>query len=228
MKKGLANPVLHEIRSPNPTPPRVGLKTPYNTYAQSIEGMAESGYNRNSNKLRQLQEDASTLALSGRPNPDYNSKRFYGLFGRDAVNEPQKAMSHAVSEQRKATEMLRRGNTNRRLDAKMTKKTNIHKASYINGLGGSGIPQDMVVQPKKGRRYKGMPDTSMSIVSKQATVKKRGAIKKDGWDFWNKPKSTLSTGPMEAAKAGQQIRINTPNLGKNNTKFQAELAQQVF
>ena len=202
MKKGLANPVLHEIRSPNPTPPRVGLKTPYNTYAQSIEGMAESGYNRNSNKLRQLQEDASTLALSGRPNPDYNSKRFYGLFGRDAVNEPQKAMSHAVSEQRKATEMLRHGNTNRRLDAKMTKKTNIHKASYSNALGGSGIPQDMVVQPKKGRRYKGMPDTSMSIVSKQATVKKRGAIKKDNWDFWNKPKSTLSTGPMEAAKAG--------------------------
>ena len=57
-KKGLINPVLHEIRSPNPPSTRVsGLKY-QNDYPKSIEGMAGVGYNRNSNDLRQLNQQA--------------------------------------------------------------------------------------------------------------------------------------------------------------------------
>jgi hypothetical protein len=58
--------------------------------------------------------------------------------------------------------------------------------------------------------------TKMYAKTETPTRQKRGAIQKDGWDFWNKPKPiapSLSTGPMEAAKAGQQIRINTQAQG---------------
>lgn len=168
VKKGLVNPTLHEIRSANQTPTRTAIKYAPSTYAQSIDGMTGTGYNRNSNKLRQLQEDATTLATGGRPNPEHNNKRFYGLFGITATNEPQKAMTMTQRAQRNINQSLRTGHSNRRMA-----KSAIQKGSYSNSfVSGSAVDPNLIVQPKKGRRFKGQT-TGMTIVSKRAkTIRK--------------------------------------------------------
>jgi hypothetical protein len=162
MKKGLVNPVIHEIRSARPNATRVPVKHSYNTYAQSIDGMAGTGYNRNENKLRQLQNDAKGMSIGGRPNPEKNEKRFYGLYGTNAVNEPQKAMTSMQRKMRENNEILRHGNANRRIGKSQSL---FQKEAYANALGGSGIANDMVVAPKKGRRFKGQTE-GLSIVNK--------------------------------------------------------------
>jgi len=168
VKKGLVNPVLHEIRRANPSPTRTSIKYAPSTYQQSIDGMSGTGYNRNSNKLRQLQEDATTLATGGRPNPEHNNKRFYGLFGITATNEPQKAMTMIQRAQRNINQSLRTGHSNRRVT-----KSAIQKGSYSNSfVSGSAVDPNMIVQPKKGRRFKGQT-TGMTLVSKRAkTIRK--------------------------------------------------------
>ena len=123
-KKGLINPVLHEIRSPNPPSTRVsGLKY-QNDYPKSIEGMAGVGYNRNSNDLRELNQQATTTAIGARSNPEYSTNRFTGLYGREALNEPQKYTSDFDSKIKQKIEMLRHGNENRRFGKRNTMKKN--------------------------------------------------------------------------------------------------------
>lgn len=168
LKKGLVNPTLHAIRQANPARTRQAIKYPPSTYAQSVEGMAGTGYNRDSNKLRQLQEDATTLSTGGRPNPEHNNKRFYGLFGLSAVNEPQKAMTMTQRQQRLINQSFRQGHANRRIA-----KSAIQKSSYSNSfVSGAAVDPNMIVQPKKGRRFKGQT-MGMSLVSKRAkTIRK--------------------------------------------------------
>lgn len=169
LKKGLVNPTLHEIRRANPTPTRQSVKYAPSTYAQSVAGMAGSGRNRNSDKLRQLMEDASTLSTGGRPNPEHNDKRFYGLFGQSAINEPQKSMSKLQLQQRQIKQDLREGHANRRV----AKSSSLKKGSYGNVfVSGASVDPMMIVQPKKGRRFKGQT-MGMTLVSKRAkTIRK--------------------------------------------------------
>jgi len=170
MKKSLVNPVIHEIRSANPQKPRFSTESTINSsnkYQNSIDGMAGVGYNRDSNKLRQLQQDASTIATGARPNPEKNEKRFMGLFGNDVFNEPQKTMSSEDLQMRQNSEMLRHGNTNRRFG----KSNSVKKSSYENGIAGAGYSGEIVVTPKKGRPYKGQPN-SLPLVSKRQKLNK--------------------------------------------------------
>lgn len=169
-KKGLINPVLHEIRSPNPPSTRVsGLKY-QNDYPKSIERMAGVGYNRNSNDLRELNQQATTTAIGARSNPDYSTHRFTGLYGREALNQPQKYTSAFDSKMKQKIELLRHGNENRRFGKRKTMK----KSSYENGIAGGGYSGEIIVTPKRGRPYKGQPN-SLPLVSK------RQKIKKDDW-----------------------------------------------
>jgi len=174
LKKGLVNPVLHEIRQANPAPTRKSVKYSTSTYPDSVQGMAGQGYNRNSNKLRQLMEDASTLATGGRPNPEHNAKRFYGLYGQSAVNEPQKSMTQARTMQREINQSLRSGHSNRRVA-----KSSLKKASYNNVfVSGSAVDPNVIVQPKKGRRFKGQT-TGMMLVSKRAKLLNKNTSNKN-------------------------------------------------
>jgi len=170
MKKSLINPVIHEIRNVNPPKTRFPIINSTNTfdnYQNSIDGMAGVGYNRDSNKLRQLQQDASSIATGARPNPEKNEKRFMGLFGNDVFNEPQKTMSSEDLQMRQNLEMLRHGNANRRFG----KSNSVKKSSYENGIAGAGYSGEIIVTPKKGRPYKGQPD-SLPLVSKRQKIKK--------------------------------------------------------
>jgi hypothetical protein len=161
MKKGLINPVLHTIRSANQPSTRYSMPIPQNTYTQSIENMAGSGYNKNSKKLRTLYDDAKGIAIGARPNPETNEKRFWGLYGQQANTKPYQAVAEENNYMRQNIDGLRYGNTNRRF----AKNANIKKESYYNTLGG-GYDPDIVVQPKKGRPYKGQPD-SLPLIAKR-------------------------------------------------------------
>ncbi len=189
MKKSLVNPVIHEIRSANPQKPRYAVENINNSsnkYQNSIDGMAGIGYNRDSNKLRQLQQDASTIATGARPNPEKNEKRFMGLFGNDVFNEPQKTMSSEDLQMRQNSEMLRHGNTNRRIG----KSNSFKKSSYENGIAGAGYSGEIVVTPKKGRPYKGQPN-SLPLVSKRGKLNKAEGdplTPSDPESFWDKAK----------------------------------------
>ncbi|NCA22889.1 MAG: hypothetical protein EBS86_17405, partial [Crocinitomicaceae bacterium] len=133
-------------------------------------GMAGVGYNRNSNDLRQLNQQATTTAIGARQNPEYSTHRFTGLYGREALNEPQKYTSDFDSKIKQQIEMLRHGNENRRFGKRNTMK----KSSYENGMTGAGYSGEIIVTPKRGRPYKGQPN-SLPLVSK------RQKIKKDDW-----------------------------------------------
>lgn len=161
MKKGLVNPVLNTIRSANQPSTRYSMPIPQNTYMQSIENMAGSGYNKNSKKLRMLYDDAKGIAIGARPNPEQNEKRFWGLYGQQANTKPYQATAEVNNYMRQNIDGLRYGNTNRRI----AKSANIRKESYYNTLGGGHDP-NIVVQPKKGRPYKGQPD-SLPLIAKR-------------------------------------------------------------
>lgn len=211
MKKSLVNPVIHEIRSANPQKPRFSAESTINSsnkYQNSIDGMAGVGYNRDSNKLRQLQQDASTIATGARPNPEKNEKRFMGLFGNDVFNEPQKTMSSEDLQMRQNSEMLRHGNTNRRFG----KSNSVKKSSYENGIAGAGYSGEIVVTPKKGRPYKGQPN-SLPLVSKRGKLNKTegdlldSSNPKSGWDWETLAimAATLIGSPLGVSQIAQMI-----------------------
>jgi hypothetical protein len=223
MKKSLVNPVIHEIRSANPQKPRFSAESTINSsnkYQNSIDGMAGVGYNRDSNKLRQLQQDASTIATGARPNPEKNEKRFMGLFGNDVFNEPQKTMSSEDLQMRQNSEMLRHGNANRRFG----KSNSVKKSSYENGIAGAGYSGEIVVTPKKGRPYKGQPN-SLPLVSKRKKINKGAADDGSLPDFWNNLLNEvlvlggtgvdLITSPVSLAQIGQAIG-HYPDANKFN------------
>jgi hypothetical protein len=162
MKKSIINPVVNQIRSANYQSPRYSMNRSKGTYADSIENMAGSGYNKDSKKLRTLYDDAKGIAIGARPNPETNAKRFWGLYGQQANTKPYQAMQEMSNDMRQKIDELRYGNTNRRI----TKRAKIEKESYYNTFGG-GYDPNVVVTPKKGRPYKGQPD-SLPLVTKRA------------------------------------------------------------
>ena len=162
MKKGIINPVVNQIRSANYQSPRYSINRSEGTYADSIENMAGSGYNKDSKKLRTLYDDAKGIAIGARPNPETNAKRFWGLYGQQANTKPYQSMQEMSNGMRQKIDELRYGNTNRRI----TKRAKIEKESYYNTFGG-GYDPNVVVTPKKGRPYKGQPD-SLPLVAKRA------------------------------------------------------------
>lgn len=223
LKKGLVNPTLHEIRQANPTRTRQPIKYGTSTYAQSVAGMAGSGRNRNSDKLRQLMEDASTLSTGGRPNPEHNAKRFYGLFGQSAINEPQKSMSKLQLQQRQIKQDLREGHANRR----MAKSSSLKKGSYGNVfVSGAAVDPMMIVQPKKGRRFKGQT-MGMTLVSKSAKTLRKDSTKdkedknSGSWQWSNDAISNWlhTTGSALAGTLGaRQLQRELSSKNKNESK----------
>ena len=175
MRKGLVNPVLNTIRSANQQSTRYSMPTPPNTYMQSIENMSGSGYNKDSKKLRTLYDDAKGIAIGARPNPEQNKKRFWGLYGQQANTKPYQAIAEMNNDMRRNIDELRYGNTNRRI----SKNATIKKESYFNTLGG-GYDPNIVVQPKKGRPYKGQPD-SLPLISKNSKIKKEEKTPAEIW-----------------------------------------------
>lgn len=142
---------------------------------QSIAHMAGSGYNKDSKKLRMLYDDAKGIAIGARPNPEQNKKRFWGLYGQQANTKPYQAIAEMNNDMRRSVDELRYGNTNRRISKNKTLK----KESYFNTLGG-GYDPNIVVQPKKGRPYKGQPD-SLPLISKNLKIKKEEKTPAEIW-----------------------------------------------
>jgi hypothetical protein len=169
MRKGIVNPTLHAIRSASYQSPRYSVTKPEGTYSDSVENMSGSGYNKNSKKLRELYDDARGIAIGARPNPEQNTKRFWGLYGQQANTAPYQSTKEMNNAMRLDIDKLRYGNTNRRI----SKSASVKKNTYYNTLGG-GYDPNTVVTPKKGRPFKGQSD-SLPLVSKRAS-----SIKKDG------------------------------------------------
>jgi hypothetical protein len=71
------------------------------------------------------------------------------------------------------------------------------KSSYENGIAGAGYSGEIIVTPKRGRPYKGQPN-SLPLVSKRQKIKK---------DDWYKPSN--SNGAAQAARAMATGQIDT-------------------
>jgi hypothetical protein len=210
LKKGLVNPVLHEIRQANPAPTRRSIKYAPSSYSDSVQGMTGQGRQRNSNELRQLRENASTLATGGRPNPEHNAKRFHGMFGVSAINEPQKSMTKLQLAQREINQSMRSGQSNRRIA-----KSSITKGSYSNSfVSGSAVDPNMIVQPKKGRRFKGQT-MGMTLVSKRAKSLSKNTVgdkpdPKDGDALLSDLLSSTNTAPRTIEPTTRVRSKSTP------------------
>lgn len=158
-KNNLPNPTLHEIRSANPQKTRMQLPIKPQSYVKTIERMAGVGYNRNRDVKTLLNMQTKGQQIGGRVNPETDYSRFGDLpNGKMAIQ--QNKYLKPTNDQSK--EMLRRGNTNRRV---------IAKGTYVNGIAGKGFEGENLVVPKRGRPYKGQPN-SLPLVTKSKKINK--------------------------------------------------------
>jgi hypothetical protein len=172
-KNNLPNPTLHEIRAANPTATRMAIPKNAQSYAKTIERMAGVGYNRKREVNTLLEMQTKGNRIGGRVHPDTNTNRFGNLpINRMAVRQ-NKYLNPDIEQ---VQETLRTGNANRR---------NIAKSRYVNGIAGKGFEGENLVIPKRGRPYKGQPN-SLPLISK-VHKKNNNRIQKNEYGFGPPP-----------------------------------------